>query len=63
MDLAGKNVVYLGGFGGIGQKVCAELLERQLKVGSARGRDVFSIWLIEFLVDFIGVGRIRSGAE
>ncbi|XP_030560767.1 alcohol dehydrogenase [Drosophila novamexicana] len=31
MDLAGKNVVYLGGFGGIGQKVCAELLERQLK--------------------------------
>jgi len=32
MDLAGKNVVYLGGFGGIGQKTCAELLERQLQV-------------------------------
>ncbi|XP_017841315.1 alcohol dehydrogenase 1 [Drosophila busckii] len=31
MDLAQKNVVYLGGFGGIGQKVCAELLGRQLK--------------------------------
>ncbi|KAL7733487.1 hypothetical protein ACLKA6_004957 [Drosophila palustris] len=31
MDLTGKNVVYLGGFGGIGQKACAELLERQLQ--------------------------------
>ncbi|KAH8302138.1 hypothetical protein KR044_003158 [Drosophila immigrans] len=31
MDLAGKNVVYLGGFGGIGQKTCSQLLERQLQ--------------------------------
>ncbi|EDW17382.1 alcohol dehydrogenase 2 [Drosophila mojavensis] len=31
MDLTGKNVVYLGGFGGIGQKACAQLLERQIK--------------------------------
>ncbi|EDV52282.1 alcohol dehydrogenase 1 [Drosophila erecta] len=31
MDLAGKNVVYLGGFGGIGQKCVQELLQRQLK--------------------------------
>ncbi|KAH8395212.1 hypothetical protein KR222_002378 [Zaprionus bogoriensis] len=31
MNLANKNVVYLGGFGGIGQKACAELLERQLQ--------------------------------
>ncbi|XP_023178632.2 alcohol dehydrogenase 2 [Drosophila hydei] len=31
MNLTGKNVVYLGGFGGIGQKVCAQLLERQIK--------------------------------
>jgi len=32
MDLAGKNVVYLGGFGGIGQKCVQELLQRQIKV-------------------------------
>ncbi|EDV95767.1 alcohol dehydrogenase [Drosophila grimshawi] len=31
MDLAGKNVVYLGSFGGIGQKACAELLGRKIK--------------------------------
>ncbi|XP_030385830.1 alcohol dehydrogenase [Scaptodrosophila lebanonensis] len=31
MDLAGKNVVYLGGFGGIGQRSVPELLERQVK--------------------------------
>ncbi|KAH8366211.1 hypothetical protein KR093_010202 [Drosophila rubida] len=31
MNLAGKNVVYLGGFGGIGQKTCVELLERQVQ--------------------------------
>ncbi|BFF99702.1 alcohol dehydrogenase [Drosophila madeirensis] len=31
MDLAGKNVVYIGGFGGIGQKCVQELLQRQLK--------------------------------
>ncbi|KAH8301093.1 hypothetical protein KR018_001334 [Drosophila ironensis] len=31
MDLAGKNVVYLGGFGGIGQKCVQELLQRQPK--------------------------------
>uniref|UniRef100_A0A6P4ER42 Fat body protein 2 n=1 Tax=Drosophila rhopaloa TaxID=1041015 RepID=A0A6P4ER42_DRORH len=31
MDLAGKNVVYLGGFGGIGQKCVQELLQRQIK--------------------------------
>ncbi|EDV39617.1 uncharacterized protein Dana_GF10118 [Drosophila ananassae] len=31
MDLAGKNVVYLGGFGGIGQKCVQELLQRKLK--------------------------------
>ncbi|KAH8378054.1 hypothetical protein KR093_008775, partial [Drosophila rubida] len=31
MDLRGKNVVYLGGFGGIGQKACRELLDRQLR--------------------------------
>lgn len=42
MDLTGKNVVYLGGFGGIGQKACAQLLERQIKVGSTFDRDKFS---------------------
>ncbi|XP_016964948.1 alcohol dehydrogenase [Drosophila biarmipes] len=31
MDLAGKNVVYLGGFGGIGQKCVQELLQRPVK--------------------------------
>nr|XP_036671763.1 alcohol dehydrogenase 1 [Drosophila suzukii] len=31
MDLAGKNVVYLGGFGGIGQKCVQELLQRPIK--------------------------------
>ncbi|KAH8239471.1 hypothetical protein KR032_004663 [Drosophila birchii] len=31
MNLAGKNVVYLGGFGGIGQKCVQELLQRQIK--------------------------------
>ncbi|KAH8297541.1 hypothetical protein KR054_002295 [Drosophila jambulina] len=31
MNLAGKNVVYLGGFGGIGQKCVLELLQRQIK--------------------------------
>nr|XP_044250261.1 alcohol dehydrogenase 1 isoform X1 [Drosophila takahashii] len=31
MDLAGKNVVYLGGFGGIGQKCVQELLKRPIK--------------------------------
>ncbi|XP_033157702.1 alcohol dehydrogenase 1 [Drosophila mauritiana] len=31
MDLAGKNVVYLGGFGGIGQKCVQELLRRPIK--------------------------------
>jgi len=32
MDLAGKNVVYLGGFGGIGRNCVQELLQRQIKV-------------------------------
>ncbi|XP_017017803.1 alcohol dehydrogenase 1 [Drosophila kikkawai] len=31
MNLAGKNVVYLGGFGGIGQKCVQELLQRRIK--------------------------------
>jgi len=32
MDLEGKNVVYLGGFGGIGKKCVQELLKKQIKV-------------------------------
>ncbi|XP_060652203.1 alcohol dehydrogenase 1-like isoform X1 [Drosophila nasuta] len=31
MNLAGKNVVYLGGFGGIGEKTCNEILEHRLQ--------------------------------
>ncbi|XP_002030763.2 alcohol dehydrogenase 1 [Drosophila sechellia] len=31
MDLEGKNVVYLGGFGGIGKKCVQELLKKQIK--------------------------------
>ncbi|EDW76909.1 uncharacterized protein Dwil_GK14485 [Drosophila willistoni] len=31
MDLANRNVVYLGGFGGIGQQCVQELLQKQLK--------------------------------
>ncbi|XP_017021153.1 alcohol dehydrogenase-like [Drosophila kikkawai] len=31
MDLSGKNVVYFGGFGGIGQKCVQELLQRKIK--------------------------------
>ncbi|KAH8297517.1 hypothetical protein KR054_000998 [Drosophila jambulina] len=31
MDLSGKNVIYFGGFGGIGQKCVLELLQRKIK--------------------------------
>ncbi|EDW72981.1 uncharacterized protein Dwil_GK17293 [Drosophila willistoni] len=31
MNLTDKNVIYFGGFGGIGQKCISELLEKQLK--------------------------------
>ncbi|KAH8239428.1 hypothetical protein KR032_004238 [Drosophila birchii] len=31
MDLSGKNVIYFGGFGGIGQKCVQELLQRKIK--------------------------------
>ncbi|KAH8302697.1 hypothetical protein KR044_009668, partial [Drosophila immigrans] len=47
MDLAGKNVVYLGGFGGIGQKTCNELLERQLKTLA-----VFDLTLNEQILNY-----------
>ncbi|KAH8379730.1 hypothetical protein KR009_006827 [Drosophila setifemur] len=48
MDLAGKNVVYLGGFGGIGQKCVQELLQRPLKALAifdlAENAEVLSEW-------------------
>lgn len=34
MDLTGKNVIYEGGFGGIGQCCLREFLERGVKVKS-----------------------------
>lgn len=49
MDLTGRNVVYLGGFGGIGQKACAELLQRQLQVSSAQWR----LYLVALLTQLL----------
>ncbi|KAH8273830.1 hypothetical protein KR044_001574, partial [Drosophila immigrans] len=46
MDLSGKNVVYLGGYGGIGQKTCKELLDRQLQA-----LVVFDLTLNEQILD------------
>lgn len=34
MDLAGKNIVFIGGFGGIGQKCLEAFLKQQVKVRS-----------------------------
>ncbi|XP_017080906.1 alcohol dehydrogenase 1 [Drosophila eugracilis] len=48
MDLGGKNVVYLGGFGGIGQKCVQELLQRQVKALAifelAASDDILAEW-------------------
>lgn len=66
MDLAGKNVVYLGGFGGIGQKACAELLERQLQVHFVGQNPTNGKFLTTcfFSGDFLlGAGRIRLDIE
>ena len=32
MDLKGKNIIYMGGFGGIGQKCLEAFLKKQVKV-------------------------------
>ena len=32
MELKSKNVIYIGGFGGIGQKSLEEFLKKQIKV-------------------------------
>ncbi|XP_017043297.1 alcohol dehydrogenase-like [Drosophila ficusphila] len=48
MDLTGKNVVYLGGFGGIGQKCVQELLQRPIKALAifdlAKNADLLAEW-------------------
>lgn len=57
MDLTGRNVVYLGGFGGIGQKACAELLQRQLQVSSAQWR-LYLVALLTLLLHLQVVGGL-----
>lgn len=35
MDLKGKNIIYIGGFGGIGQKCLEAFLKKQVKVSGS----------------------------
>lgn len=40
MDLKGKNIIYIGGFGGIGQKCLEAFLKKQVKVSRSCNIDV-----------------------
>lgn len=35
MDLNGKNIIYIGGFGGIGLETCKELAQKGVAVGGS----------------------------